>query len=196
MFTCKSPGGISYVWSPDGGSSFDCKAGKATCKGALTKNDANNLIARLCKQFPELDLCTSHGKKGIVVDSENQGIGIVTEKGIVRSLPSSIPSNIVEDAKESGAIAIVDSIDDNEDDIEEYVKNKAPPSTKPQQLSLLEAIRQGHDLKKTTGVVPVCDRGWYWSNKLGRCVSMNVAPNNQDLIREALQKKFAAMNRS
>lgn len=196
MFTCKSPGGISYVWSPDGGSSFDCKPGKATCKGTLTKSEANKMVDRLCQQYPSLEICASahcSAKLGIVINDRNRGIGMVTEAGIVRSLPKSLPPVIVEAAKNIETVSVVRSIDEDGEKLEGYIKRKAPPSTKKQQLGLLDAIRQGVDLKKTKGIVPVCDRGWYWSTKLGRCISMNIAPNNQDLIREALEKKFAEL---
>lgn len=192
MLTCKSPGGISYVWSPDGGEAFDCTAGneaKQVCKGAVTASDADRLIKRLCSQFPALDICSSYANVGLIVDRQGRGVGMVSPKGVVKKLPSAIPPAIVHDAVSNGEVALVEDVDDKE--LTKYVK-KAPIATVKQQDGLLAAIRKGHELK-TVGDEQRCDKGWYYSNKLGRCVSMNLTPDNREILRAALEKKFAGM---
>ncbi|MDX1472237.1 MAG: hypothetical protein R3213_12130, partial [Flavobacteriaceae bacterium] len=162
----------------------------------------------------------SDPKMGMVVSPEGHGVGIVTQSGDIRSLSSPVPHPLPSIAHESGTVPIVKAIEPSDagqlssqivtkrsvDPIDNVQKDSLPSptqvktipvSTKPiknattaQEDNLLSAIQKGVKLKKA-GKQQTCQLGYYWSQKLGRCIAVSGTPPLRQHLISQLQKKFA-----
>lgn len=167
-------------------------------------------------------LSSSQPKVGMVVSPEGHGIGIVTTAGDIRSLPTPIPHPMPSIAHETGTVPIVQVIERSDQgqlaaqvstglSVGTLPPNPPPPpppgappvllpvnvkpikpATAKQQSDLLRAIEKGAELK-AVGLVQKCDVGFYWSQKLGKCVAISGTSNQQIQIADALRKKFQTL---
>jgi len=159
-------------------------------------------------------------KMGMVVSPEGHGVGVVTTSGDVRSLPAPIPHPLPSIAHESGTVPIVQAVQPSDAGqlAAQVTTGKAvgalPPQVPPppapaalpmqvavpvkpiketskkQDTDLLAAIQKGVALQ-AAGKSQRCDVGFYWSQKLGRCVAVAGTADQQVQIVTALQQKFA-----
>ena len=185
----------------------------------LCKQYPQNIFCLKGKTCPSRLL--SQPKIGLVVTPEGHGVGIVTTSGKIRSLPVIIPHPLPSITHGTGTVPIVQTVElSDRGQLSAQITTKKgvsvlpqkiPPSppliqvpvnttpiretTKRQNDALLAAINKGIQLK-TAGIAQRCNIGFYWSQKLGRCIAITGDANIQAQIIMALRKKFATLPHS
>lgn len=189
--------------------------------GDLCKQYPNSVFCLKGKCPAPLKSGPETPKMGMVVTPEGHGVGIVTTSGDIKSLPSPIPHPFPSIAHVAGTVPIVQAVNPSDigqlsaqiatGKAVGAIPTKIPPpppppalpgqiavpitpiktTSKKQEATLFTAIQKGVQLQ-AAGKPQQCNIGFYWSQKLGKCIAIVGPAGKQVDIAAALRKKFAS----